>query len=391
MTEKNDITYQYCGIEDAGLFYQQRDHSSLVPEFSAFTSDPELAISLTWAKHMWIAKAVYNHYHRLKRPLNILEYGCGYGSIGFLKQMIPCTLVGIDYNQSARKAVMDRGYDDYIIGDFINESFDQHAPFDIICSLDVYGHIEFRDKDRVLEKMSALLQADGVMIEGVETGCFDYFASREKAIEFARVDGHVGIELFEEVKSRYQQFFPYIYGQHRFSVNVDSHQIEKACFGYGDTTFSDWAPAIAKFLPEERRLFDLGQGIMFDKLTRTWSETYEPHGGFGFIIASRSPLSDPLAQPIEGIAPIEVEDLYLQMNRSQQLAFEASYGFSRFWARARGFEIPEARAFGFQSDVPEQQISRYLEQKSSEAPVARNPGKLSRWYHGLMRRLGLNH
>ena len=338
--DRDEITYAFCGIPDPAAFYAGKQQGMAVPVAADIVADAQIAHTILWTKHLWLARAVGSVARRLGRPVNVLEYGCGYGSLGLLTSLVPCELHGVDYNADARERVLGAGYASFTAGDFQSADLAAHGPFDVICSLDVYGHVEFRHKDALLERWRSLLAPGGALIEGVETGTFDYFCEPGERYAFAAVDGHIGLESWQDILARYRRHFAHADGQCRYGLSVDSYEIVKQSRAYGNTAYDEWATLVETFDDGERHVFDLTQGLVFWALTDAWQPDWDRVGGFGFVVASDESLGDvpgPWPDTLPGFDPVA-------FRRSLTLGAAGAMDLSLAFAARRTAEAGVARS-----------------------------------------------
>src|SRR4030095_3098701 len=100
------------------------------------------------------------------------------------------------------------GYDVACMGQVTELPF-ATASFDYVVSLDVLGHIPFAQKDALLAEVRRVLKPGGVAMQGVESlnrelhG--DYSSmSEQRLAEFIAIDGHIGLEVDEEIAARFR-------------------------------------------------------------------------------------------------------------------------------------------------------------------------------------------
>ena len=216
---KNAITYELCGIKDIKTFYRSKFASPTVYEKSdlyVFRYD------ISYLKQNFVIDFI--------RPNGrVLDFGCGSGPFGVLKKL-NCELTGVDYSEEALFFAKNLNHYDHVIcEDIFHPTFDQYLNyFDYILSLDVLGHIEFRQKDRVLQRLKELLKPEGVMIHGIEAEDIDYLSmSQEELKKYVSVDGHIGIEPFLDITKRFDKYFKYVEAYNLFVFNSDFSEVIK--------------------------------------------------------------------------------------------------------------------------------------------------------------------
>lgn len=199
MNDNFDITYETCGITDVETFYKEK---------FAHNVSYDIEESLLYEYNILNLKQMYI-YDYIKPNSKILDFGCGSGTFKILKKL-NCYLVGVDMSSKAVEyAKTLNQYDEAYSLDIFDTFFDKYInSFDYIISSDVFGHIEFKDKDNVIKRLKSLLKENGTMIHGIETGDIKYSEmTKEQRKSFAIVDGHVGMESEENTRKRFKQFF----------------------------------------------------------------------------------------------------------------------------------------------------------------------------------------
>ena len=112
------------------------------------------------------------------------------------------------------------------------------ASFDYVVSLDVFGHVDFADKDALLAEIKRVLRPDGVTMHGIESLDPklhpDYrTASPEKLAEFIAVDGHIGLEADEDIARRFAKFFSSVQTEPRYTLCLSADEFIKQYDNYG--------------------------------------------------------------------------------------------------------------------------------------------------------------
>ena len=149
--------YQFAGIDDLAEFYRLRYASGELLDADHF--DAVNRFDIRWSRTMWI-------YDNVRGGSSVLDIGCGAGLLAPLKRK-GCTVTGIDISSDCAAVAVRNGYNSASAGNLLALPFADHS-FDYVVSLDVMGHIEFDQKDKVLAEIKRVLKPDGVTLHGVE-------------------------------------------------------------------------------------------------------------------------------------------------------------------------------------------------------------------------------
>lgn len=84
--------------------------------------------------------------------------------------------------------------------------------FDTVFSCDVWGHIEFREKDRLLGEVVRVTRPGGRSVHVIESAFVDYEEMRHDDPEdpvrsYVWMEGHIGVETAQELSDRWSRFF----------------------------------------------------------------------------------------------------------------------------------------------------------------------------------------
>ncbi len=230
MNNDFNITYETCGIDDVESFYKEK---------FAHNVSYDIQKNLLYEYNILNLKQMYI-YDYIKAKSKVLDFGCGSGIFKILKNL-DCYLVGIDMSSKAVKYAKELNhYDEAYSLDIFDSFFDKYKGyFDYIVSSDVFGHIEFKDKDNVIKRLKALLKENGTMIHGIETGDIKYNEmTKEQRRDFAIVDGHIGMESEEKTQKRFKQFFNYVDLYTPYGIVNDLDEIIKQNESY-DVSYLD--------------------------------------------------------------------------------------------------------------------------------------------------------
>lgn len=263
-------------IENPTGFYQ--DRFAFQQAFN-FTSRPVDFFDIGNFKAFWV-------YSKVASNSRVLDLGCGSGRLACLKSK-GCRLTGIDFSAKALEIAREmNGYDEVFQGDVLSYRGAGQS-FDYIVSLDVFGHIPFTDKDRVIGHLKSFLKPGGVMIHGIECGIIDYAAlAAEDWERIVHTDGHVGIESKTAAIDRFRRFFEHVRGDVRFNVvaGVADYLKYDAMFpGRLDPDLLQYLRCMDQF---ERKAFDLCAGLTLIKMENNRMRSSDDAEGFLLLQAS---------------------------------------------------------------------------------------------------------
>lgn len=241
MEENNNITYQTCGIDDVEAFYKDKFAHNVSYDIQNTNLYEYNILNL---KQMYI-------YDYIKPNSKVLDFGCGSGVFKILKTL-GSYMVGVDMSTEAIQNAKElNNYDEVYSLDILNSFYDKYKNcFDYIISSDVFGHIEFKDKDSVIKRLKYLLKEDGTMIHGIETGDIKYNdMSYTQRKEFAVVDGHVGMESEEQTTSRFKRQFKNVNTYTPYGIMNDLDEIIKQNESY-DVSYLE--PELIAYLKQNK-------------------------------------------------------------------------------------------------------------------------------------------
>ena len=257
---KDDLL-RLAGIEDVAGFYRDRFYTGGVLEASYF--DAIYRFDINFARTMWV-------YDNVRRGASVLDLGCGEGLLALLKRK-DVYLAGVDLSPELLGMARRNGYDVASLGQLTELPFDD-ASFDYVVSLDVFGHVDFADKDAVLAEIKRVLKPDGVTMHGIESLNRDLHpdyqtASAEKLAEFIAVDGHIGLETDEDIARRFGKFFSSVQTEPRYTLCLSSAEFIKQYDLYGAPFERDFIDYLRGLSFDERHAFDMAMGYVFGKIS----------------------------------------------------------------------------------------------------------------------------
>ena len=256
----NDL-YRRAGVEDLAEFYRTKFVSDEVLDARYFRALDRFDIR--FARTMWV-------YDNVRPGSDVLDLGCGAGMLALLKRK-GVTLVGCDLSPECALAARRNGYDLTCSAELTRLPFPDDS-FDYVVSLDVLGHVEFKDKDAVLAEVARVLRPGGVTLHGIE--CIDRRAQRsyeemseEELRRFVAVDGHVGLEEEQEHAARFRRFFHHVAWEPRYALCLSSEEFVKQHDQYGLPFEPDFVEYLRGLSHSERRAFDMAMGYVFAKVS----------------------------------------------------------------------------------------------------------------------------
>jgi SAM-dependent methyltransferase len=296
--------YKALGIDDVFEFYQNKVFGDPVGNF--LDDNPLLRFDIKYAKIMWI-------YNCIRPGSTVLDLGCGSGTFTALKRK-NVTLVGIDFSTACLKKAHGIGYDLACCGDIARLPFPNHY-FDYVISSDVFGHIEFYQKDQVLAEMKRVLKPDGMVLHGIESMEIDYKNLTEADKKFLSVDGHAGIEGEEQLQARFAKFFAHVETRMHFKVIISYYDLLKEFDAYGLASKydEDFINRLKQFTQAEIDAFDLAMGHVFYMLTKRDVRMAED-SGFALLKASDRELGPwageyPYTKYPQGMVRMDAKDI----------------------------------------------------------------------------------
>ena len=250
-----------AGIKDVAAFYRDRFLTRGV--FAASYFDALDRFDIKYARTMWV-------YDNVRRGSSVLDLGCGEGLLALLKRK-DVYLAGVDLSPELVEMARRNGYDTACVGQLTDLPFPA-ASFDYVVSLDVFGHIGFDEKDAVLREIKRVLRPDGVTMHGVESLDPklhpDYQSmTPEKLAHFIGIDGHIGLEVDEDIADRFARFFSSVQTEPRYTLCLSVAEFIKQFDEYGAPFDADFIDYLRGLSFDERHAFDIAMGYVFGRIS----------------------------------------------------------------------------------------------------------------------------
>src|ERR1051326_7893127 len=267
---KDDDLLRLAGIKDVAAFYRDRFLTGGVFEASYFDALEEASyfdaldrFDIKYARTMWV-------YDNVRRGSSVLDLGCGEGLLALLKRK-DVYLAGVDLSPELVEMARRNGYDSACVGLLTDLPFPS-ASFDYVVSLDVFGHIGFDEKDAVLKEIKRVLRPEGVTMHGIESLDPklhpDYHSmSGDKLAHFIGIDGHIGLEVDEDIADRSGRFFSSVQREPRYTLCLSTAEFIKQFDEYGAPFDADFIDYLRGLSFDERHAFDMAMGYVFGKIS----------------------------------------------------------------------------------------------------------------------------
>jgi ubiquinone/menaquinone biosynthesis C-methylase UbiE len=258
---RNTDLLKAAGTDDIARFYRDRFFTGGVLDARYF--DALNRFDIGFARTMWV-------YDNVRRGSSVLDLGCGEGMLALLKKK-DVYLAGVDFSPELVDRARRNGYDVACTGEVTQLPF-ATASFDYVVSLDVLGHIPFDEKDALLAEVRRVLKPGGVTLHGIESlnrelhG--DYASMNEqKLAHFIGIDGHIGLEVDEEIAARFRKFFANVQAEPRYTLCLSVDEFIKQYEQYGVPFDADFIQYLRGLSFGERQAFNMAMGYVFGKIS----------------------------------------------------------------------------------------------------------------------------
>ena len=260
-TIRNTDLLKAAGTDDIARFYRDRFFTGGVLDARYF--DAINRFDINFARTMWV-------YDNVRRGSSVLDLGCGEGMLALLKRK-DVFLAGVDFSPELVGLARRNGYDVATVAE-VNRLPFATASFDYVVSLDVLGHIPFDEKDALLAEVRRVLKPGGVTMHGVESlnrelhG--DYASmSEDRLAHFIGIDGHIGLEVDEEIAARFRKFFANVQAEPRYTLCLSVAEFIKQYDQYRVPFEADFIEYLRGLSFTERHAFDMAMGYVFGKIS----------------------------------------------------------------------------------------------------------------------------
>jgi ubiquinone/menaquinone biosynthesis C-methylase UbiE len=274
-----------AGIKDVAEFYRERFFTGGVLHARYF--DAINRFHMKFARTMWV-------YDNVRRGSAVLDLGCGEGFLALLKRK-DVFLAGVDLSPDLIKLARTNGYDVASVAHVTDLPFPSHS-FDYVVSLDLLGHVSFEEKNKTLSEIKRVLRPQGVTMHGIE--CLnpelhqDYSEmSQEKLAQFVSVDGHIGLEVEEEIAARFGSFFSSVQIEPRYSLCLTAAEFIKQHDQYGVPFDRDFIDYLRGLSFDECHAFDMAMGYVFGKISDLGIRL--PNNGLYLLLKASNTVPEP--------------------------------------------------------------------------------------------------
>ncbi len=199
---KEEITYEFFGIDPTKFYSGKFAGWSSAPDYLA---TPKNQFDIEYDRARFLVSNIAGD--------RILDIGCGSAPYG--NTIRRNTSVKEIYGVDLDTVCVDRArvsYDFASVFDLNSGLPFEDDYFDCVFSMDVFGHIEFRYKDHLLNEIYRVTKKGGLSVHGVECGVIDYLSANPLDSDcsiknYVWQEGHVGIEDSSDLYCRWNKLF----------------------------------------------------------------------------------------------------------------------------------------------------------------------------------------
>ena len=260
MKRYDHITYGTFGIDPAE-FYAGKFAGG--PGTTDYLAHPKNRFDIEYGRARFLAKNI--------RGPRVLDLGCG--SAPYAQTLRSNTdareLYGVDLDPAC-VAVASQVYDQAAAFDISEPLPFPSEYFDTVFSCDVFGHIEFRHKDRVISEVRRVTKPGGRAVHIIESAPFDYDQITDHPDDpirkYVLMEGHVGIESAESLRARWSRYF--------VSVEIENAMLYPFCTitGYlaDPETPEELKALIRAFDQHQRDAAQIALGYACERMMEWW-------------------------------------------------------------------------------------------------------------------------
>lgn len=255
----SNITYESLGI-DPVIFYSGKFAGS--PCRVNFLADPANRFDIEYSRARFLVKNI---------PSGglVLDLGCGSGPFGqtLRDECQVKALIGVDMDPVCVR-LAEQTYDQAEVFQIGEALPFPDATFDAVFSVDFFGHVEFRHKNRLIEEIHRVTKPGGISVHIIESMKLDYHKIQpgnidDPRMKYIHMEGHVGIEPADIVSVRWLRCFQSVVVENAFLFPFYPSSTYAALT---DTFEEPLRRLIEGFSPQEKRAANICLGFVCDFL-----------------------------------------------------------------------------------------------------------------------------
>ena len=268
----DDITYALFGIDPAEFY---RTRFAYGPGVENGLAHPLLRYDIGYEN---VRRLVADVRTFLPSGGKLLDIGCGSGSHGptLRANVANLELYGVDMSRECLAQARDNGYGHTEQVDLTKPLPFADESFDMVFSMDLFGHIEFRHKDFLIAEISRVTRRGGGGHHGVETAFIDYFNCNpldpsDPIRQYVYIDGHVGAEPGDAVCRRFARAFS------KVTHGITRLYPFKPVKGFAACFEEEFQRAVARYdHPQARELADIILGRLNSHYLEAYARIFGP-------------------------------------------------------------------------------------------------------------------
>lgn len=251
------ITYEYLGI-DPHTFYDGKFCGGETSQ--NYLNDPRNRFDIEFSRLRFLASNI--------KEGRVLDLGCGSGPYAkTLKEYCNVSeIVGVDMDPKCVE-IAKSSYDKAEVFELAKKlPFDDNY-FDVVFSVDFFGHIEFRYKNLLIEEIHRVTRPSGLSVHIIESGELDYLKidlrnPQDKLLQYITMEGHIGIESAYRIKKRWERYFNVISIENAFIYPIYPLTTYLAGQSFGP----EFSIIISDFSEKEKKAAQICLGFVCDYL-----------------------------------------------------------------------------------------------------------------------------